>query len=62
MAPNLTPEEIEQSNARIQEFIRRMEAVPESERTPNTSEKFAGPVGHPVESPEQDAPDESEKR
>lgn len=57
MAPNLTPEEIEQSNARIQEFIRRMKAVPESERIPNVSEKFAGPIGHPVEPTEHDGTD-----
>ena len=50
----MTPDEIEESNARIQEFIRKMKSVPESERTLLTSEKFAGPVGRPVAEPETD--------
>lgn len=54
MVPDLTPDEIEESNARIQEFIRKMKSVPESERTLLTSEKFAGPVGRPVAEPETD--------
>ncbi|MEO6116197.1 MAG: hypothetical protein ABIP33_07415 [Pseudolysinimonas sp.] len=55
MARKLTPEEIAAVNERGLEFLRKINAVPEADRTLLTSDKFAGPIAEIVVEVEDDS-------
>lgn len=45
MPKKLTPEEVKRVNESARDFIRKMNAVPETGRILLTSDKFSGPIG-----------------
>ncbi len=60
MPKKLTAEEVERVNANAQEFLARINAVPPEDRVLLTSDKFAGPIGTNVVTPDDeqgDSPD-----
>jgi len=54
MPKKLTPDEVEAVNKRAREFLNRINAVPEADRVPVTSETFAGPIATKVIEPDAD--------
>jgi len=47
----LTVEEIARDKAEVDDFLRRIAEVPESERIRNDNPKFAGPIGDKIINP-----------
>lgn len=59
-----TPEERAEADRAIREFMAAQAAVPESERTQITSDKFDGPIGEPADAStdESQAPSDSDRQ